>query len=173
MVMADGTVADGPYIENGDSPCGDTTWNPLLPGTDGGLRTGAYQPVPDPVFDATGNATAEAIVMPVTFFAVAVGVATNETDPQTDESTSTPTVTVSGDELSGDLSAFAAAWNNLQFNQGSPKPDGSLPGISTAVTGTFDEGTNHYTLDWASQITDGPFNNFTGVWHLEGTFQAG
>lgn len=173
MVQAEGTVADGPFIENGDSGCGDKTWNPLLPGTDGGLRTGSYQRLPDPVFDATGNANAEAIVMPVRFFAVDFGVATNESDPQTGASTSTPAVTATGGELSGDLSAFAAAWNNQQFNQGSPKPDGSSPGNTAAVTGTFDEGTNHYTLDWTSQITGGPFNNFTGVWHLEGTFEAG
>jgi len=173
MVQAEGTVADGPFIENGDSSCGDRTWNPLLPGADGGLRTGSYQPSPDPVFDATGNATAQSIVMPVPFFAVNFGVATNETDPQSGESMSAPTLTVTDGELSGDLSAFAAAWNNQQFNQGSPKPDGSSPGNTTAVTGTFDEATNQYTLDWTSLIVGGPFNNFTGVWHLEGTFEAG
>jgi hypothetical protein len=173
MVQADGTLADGPFIENGDSTCGDKTWNPMLSGTDGGLRSGAYQPQADPVFDATGNAASQAIVMPVPFFAVAFGVATNETDPQTGESTATPTLTVDGGALSGDLSAFAASWNNQEFNQGSPKPDGSLPGNTTAVTGTLDEATGRYTLDWTSLIVGGPFNNFTGVWHLEGTFVAG
>jgi hypothetical protein len=173
MVQADGTLADGPFIENGDSTCGDKTWNPLLPGTDGGLRAGAYQPQADPVFDGSGNAMSQAIIQPVPFFAVAFGVATNETDPQTGEATAAPTLTADGGALSGDLSAFAASWNNQQFNQGSPKPDGSAPGNTVAVTGTFDEATGRYTLDWTSQITGGPFNNFTGVWHLEGTFEAG
>jgi len=172
MVQADGTLADGPFIENGDSTCGDKTWNPLLPGDDGGLVTGSYQPQPDPVFDAAGNAMVEAIVMPVPFFAVDFGVSTNETDPQTGESTPTPSITSTEGALSGDLSAFAAAWNNQLFNQGSPKPDGSLPGSTSAVTGTYDEATGRYTLDWTSLIVGGPFNNFTGVWHLEGTFQA-
>lgn len=172
MVQAAGTLADGPFITNGDSTCGDTTWNVLLPGTDGGLRTGAYQPLPDPVFDAAGNAGAQAIVEPVKFFAVDFGVATNETDPQTEASTSTPTISVENGTLTGDLSAFAAAWNNQQFNQGSPKPDGTMPGNTSEVTGTYDDATQHYTLDWTSEITGGPFNTFTGVWHLEGTFEA-
>lgn len=173
MVQGEGTLADGPFIENGDSTCGDKTWNPLLPGTDGGLRTGAYQPQADPAFDATGNATSQAIVMPVLFFAVNFGVSTNETDPQTSTAAATPTLTADGGTLSGDLSAFAASWNNQLFNQGSPKPDGSAPGNTVAVSGTFDEATGAYTLDWTSQIIGGPFNNFTGVWHLEGTFEAG
>ena len=29
----------------------------------------------------------------------------------------------------GDLRAFGASWNNQNFNQGAPKPDGSTPGI--------------------------------------------
>lgn len=173
MVQAGGTVADGPFIENGDSTCGDKTWNPLLPGSDGGLRTGAYQPQPDPAFDAAGNAAAQAIVMPVPFFAVNFGVSTNETDPQTGEATSVPTITAADGALSGDLSAFAASWNNQLFNQGSPKPDGSSPGNTTAVTGTFDPATGRFTLEWTSLIVGGPFNDFTGVWHLEGTFEAG
>jgi hypothetical protein len=172
MVQAGGTLADGPFITNSDSACGDKTWNPLEPGTDGGLRTGAYQPLPDPVFDAAGNAAATAILAPVKFFAVDFGVATNEKDPQMEAAASTPAVAVENGTLTGDLSAFAAAWNNQQFNQGSPKPDDSMPGITSKVTGTFDDATKHYTLDWTSQITGGPFNNFTGVWHLEGTFEA-
>jgi hypothetical protein len=167
MAQAGGTVEDGPFVPNGDSTCGDTTWNLLLPGTDGGLRTGAYQPHPDPIFDAAGNAGASAIVMPVKFFAVDFGVATSETDSE-----AMPTMSVEDGTLTGDLSAFAAAWNNQQFNQGSPKPDGSMPGATAAVSGTFDDATKRFTLDWSSQIVGGPFNDFTGIWHLEGTFEA-
>ena len=38
--------------------------------------------------------------------------------------------------VSGDLSAFAAAWTNQQFNQGSPKPKGNRPGGTRRVTVT-------------------------------------
>jgi hypothetical protein len=27
-------------------------------------------------------------------------------------------------------------------------------------------------LEWASQIVGGAFDNFTGVWHLEGTLET-
>lgn len=170
MVQPGGTVADGPFVINGDSPCGDTTWTPLLPGTDGGLRTGAYQPHPDPAFDEAGNGTAAAITEPQAWFAVAFAIATNETDPQTGAATSLPVIEADGDELTGDLSAWAAAWNGQHFNQGAPKPGDAER--ATAPTGSFDEASGAYALDWSSEIAGGPFNGFTGVWHLEGTFSS-
>src|SRR5438874_748056 len=50
MILANGSPT-GPYLSNSDSSCSDQSYTPLQPGTDGGLRTGAYQPVPDPAFD--------------------------------------------------------------------------------------------------------------------------
>jgi hypothetical protein len=170
MVQPGGTVADGPYVINGDSPCGDKTWTPLSPGADGGLTTGGYQPQPDPAFDDGGNGTAAAITEPQTWFAVAFAIATNETDPQTGEATAVPTLTVEDGTLTGDLSAWAAAWNGQHFNQGSPKPGGAASEGTTAPTGTYDTDSGAYTLEWSSQIAGGPFDRFTGVWHLEGTF---
>jgi hypothetical protein len=73
-------------------------------------------------------------------------------------------------QLTGDVSAIAASWNNEFFNQGSPKPDGSAPGLTTPVTGTYDPDTGAFVLEWSSQIVGGPFNDFTGIWHLEGAF---
>lgn len=173
MVQGGGTMEDGPFVQNLDSSCGDKTWSPLLPGTDGGLRTGAYQPLGDPAFAADGSAASTSIIELVPFFAVGFGAGTNETDPQTGEGTTPPTITAEDGTLTGDLRAFAAAWNNQHFNQGAPKPDDSMPGLTSAPTGTYDEATGKYTLEWASEIVGGPFNSFTGVWHLEGTFESG
>jgi len=39
------------------------------------------------------------------------------------------------------------------------------------VSGTYDSKTKKFVLEWASQIVGGPFNDFTGVWHFEGTFE--
>lgn len=171
MVQSGGELDEGPFVPNGDSPCGDTTYTPLRPGADGGLLTGEHQPHPEPPFDDDGNGAASAITEPQPWFAVAFSLATNPVDPQTGEEVGPPTIQVEDGRLTGDLRALAAAWNGQHFNQGSPKPDGSMPGNTRDVTGEFDPDTGAFTLRWSSQIVGGPFNNFTGVWHLEGTFE--
>jgi hypothetical protein len=74
--------------------------------------------------------------------------------------------------LSGDLRAWEATWNKQDFNQGSPKPDGSTPKLTTPAHGTYDATTGAFVLEWTSTIVGGPFNEFTGSWHLTGTFRA-
>ncbi|HLF41213.1 MAG TPA: hypothetical protein VI854_07040 [Acidimicrobiia bacterium] len=172
MIQPDGKPGDGPYVPNGDSPCGDKTFSPILPGDAGGLITGEFQPQVEPPFDEGGNGLASAMTKPTPFFAVTFANATNEKDPQTGKTTSTPKIVNEGGKLSGDLSAFAAAWNKQHFNQGAPKPGGDRPGLTSGPEGTYDEATGAYMLEWSSLIQGGPFNNFTGVWHLEGTFEA-
>ena len=173
MVQSGGTVADGPFLPNGDSTAGDQTYTLLEPGTDGGLVTGGFQPDPDPAYDDAGNALADAIITPTPFFGVGFSLSTNEEDPQTGEAVDPVSVTNDDGTLSGQTSAVSASYSNQAFNQGAPKPDGSSPGQTTEVTGTYDEATGVYTLEWASQIVGGPFDGFTGVWHLEGTLAAG
>ena len=161
MLQPGGTLEGGPYIENFDSVCTDTTFSGLSAGTDGGLITGDWQPAPDPAYDDDGNALAAAVFQPVLFFAVDFGGAT---DPEE----AVPMLTATGGELSADLAAFTAYYGGDSFNQGAPKPDGS----GDAPTGTIDPETGAYVLDWTSQITGGAFNEFVGDWHLEGTFTA-
>ena len=170
MIQPGGNPSAGPFVQNTDSSCADKTYTPLSPGSDGGLVTGGFQPQPDPPFDGTGGGKAGRIAAPTKFYGVNFATATNPTDPQTGTKVAAPSVTVDGGKLSGDVRAFAAAWNNQHFNQGAPKPDGSTPGTTSGPTGTYDAATGHYVLEWTSQIVGGPFNNFTGKWHLEGTF---
>ncbi len=173
MVSSGGTVAAGPYVPNADSTCtGDTAYSPLSPGTDGGLVTGSYQEQPDPPFDATQNGLAGGIVKPLKFFGVDFAASTNPTDPESGDAVPAPSIAVADGTLSGAVAAMTVAWNGQQFNQGAPKPDGSSPGITVAPTGTYDPATGKYVLEWASQIVGGPFDGYTGVWHLEGTFKA-
>lgn len=173
MVQPGGEPASGPYVDNGDSPCADDSYTPLRPGSDGGLRTGEHQPHPDPAFDGSGNALADRITQPQSFFGTRFSTATNPVDPQTGTQVGPPQVGHDGaGNLTGDLRAFAAAWNGQHFNQGSPKPDGSRPSNTAGPTGTYDPDTGRYTLRWSSRIQGGPFDNFTGVWHLEGTFES-
>lgn len=169
MIQPGGSKS-GPFVSNNDSPCSDKSYTALRPGSDGGLVTGAYQAQPEPPFDSSGNGRSARITAPQRFYGVDFATATNPTDPQTGTKVPRPEIHVDGTKLTGDVRAFAAAWNNQHFNQGAPKPDGSTPGTTAPPSGTIDPETGAFTLEWTSLIQGGPFNNFTGLWHLEGTF---
>jgi hypothetical protein len=168
MVTPTGQVGRGPYVGNADSSCHDKTVTVLAAGSDGGVRLASYQSQPSPAFTTGGDSTSSSIVAPVAFFAVKFGVSTNAKDPQTGAAVPAPKATREGTKLTVDLQAWSVGWNHQEFNQGAPKP-----GTSTApATGTLDPATGAYTLDWTSKIKGGPFNGFTGVWHLTGTFHS-
>ncbi|MEV6773413.1 hypothetical protein AB0N05_32755 [Nocardia sp. NPDC051030] len=198
MAQPGGTPEQGPYMPNGDSPAQGGATTLLEPGTAGGLRVGAFQSEPKPGF-AHGNSLSASITKPTKFFAVEFGISTNPVDPQTQREVSPPTVTREGDKLTANLASWAASWNDQEFNQGAPKPP-ERQGAQVAgaeqvqkvwdfvahewfdrpksdatqgpsATGTYDPGTRHFTLQWTSLIVGGPFNGFTGVWHLEGVFE--
>jgi hypothetical protein len=172
MIQPGGSAAGGPFMSNNSSACADKTYTELTPGKDGGLSTAAFQPQPDPPFDAGNGGTADRITLPKEFFGAKFATATNQTDPQTSLGTTLPVITHDGNgKLSGDTRAFAAAYQGQHFNQGAPKPDGSTPGATTPMSGTYDAATKKFTMEWASTIVGGPFNNFTGKWHFEGTFE--
>jgi hypothetical protein len=169
----------GEPLENNNSPLADTDYTPLLPGTDGGLQSFEYQPRPSPAFDGpvvagkeTGNALASAIMQPQSFFGWNFSVVTEESDPQAAATDPRPQIVDDNGQLSGQITAWAVGWNGQWFNQGSPKPDPAepYPEGTTALSGTYDEATGHYVLEWQSLIVGGNFNTFRGFWHLEGTF---
>jgi len=199
MLQPRGNPKNGPYMVNADSPADGGQATLLQPGTSGGLRTGGYQSQPTPAFDGGGNSMADAITAPTKFFGVKFSISTNETDLQTKTKVAPPTVLDNNGKLTADLSSWAASWNNQNFNQGAPKPVSSTqaqaPGQEQAqrawdwvsqkwleaapkstvtgggATGTYDAKTGAFVLEWTSYIDGGPFNGFTGLWHLEGTFE--
>jgi hypothetical protein len=172
LVLAGGTREKGPFFPNPSSKA--TTYTLLRPGSDGGLRTGIYQPAPTPPFSGSGDALAGRIIAPQRFALIQYSVQTSPKDPQTGADVPAPSISVSPDgKLTGQLQAFAAQWNKQSFNVGSPKPDGSFPGLTSPVTGTYDAATRAFTLEWTSQIVGGAFNNFSAFWHFEGTFEPG
>lgn len=198
MVQPGGTPEQGPYMPNGDSPAQGGATTLLEPGTAGGLRTGGYQSEPKPGF-AQGNSLSASITKPTRFFAVEFGISTNPLDPQTQRSVAPPTVTRTGDTLTANLASWAASWNDQEFNQGAPKPPekqgaqvagaeqvrkvwdfvaqrwfdqpNSDAAQGPSATGSYNAATRAFTLQWTSLIVGGPFNGFTGVWHLEGVFE--
>jgi hypothetical protein len=142
--------AKSTYFANPYSSDADKTYTLVSAGTDGGLRTGALQPPPSPAFDAKGNSLAGRIIRPTNFTGISLGLVTVGT---------APSISVSAGRLSGQLTGFTAEWNKLSFKQG-----------SSDVSGTYNAKTHAYVLTWKSVISGGPFNGFTGSWHLQGKF---
>ncbi len=200
MLQPGANIDTGPYMVNADSSADGGQATLLQPGTAGGFRSGGYQSEPTPAFDTGGNSNAAAITTPTKFFGVKFSISTNPVDPQTQTKVAPPTVELKGDKLVADMSSWAASWNNQNFNQGSPKPvsntQAKAPGQAQAqrvwdwvsnkwldsapaptvsgsgATGTFDAKTGAFVLQWTSLIVGGPFNGFTGLWHLQGSFRA-
>lgn len=199
MLQPGGDLESGPFMINANSPADGGQATLLEPGTSGGLRTGGYQSEPTPPFDAANNTLADAITKPTRWFNVDFSISTNPVDPQTQTKVAPPTVINRDGKLTADLSAWAASWNKAEFNQGAPKPVlstgakaagqeeveqvydyvarrflESAPKATVSgdgATGTFDATTGRFVLEWSSLIEDGPFNSFTGLWHLEGVFE--
>ena len=169
MIEPGGTLS-GPFLSNSNSACANESYTLLSPGTARGLSTAAYQPNPSPSFDSHGNGRANSITQPQEFFGVDFSLSTNSTDPQTGLGVSAPSISNSGGTLSGNVEAISVGWNDQNFNQGSPKPGGTKPGLTSGPTGTYNAASGAFTLNWSSLIVGGPFNSFTGLWHLQGTF---
>jgi hypothetical protein len=170
MIFPNGNVTTGKFFDNPDSTCANKEYTLAVPGVRGGLVTGKYQPNPAPAFNAQGGALADSIVEPQSFTAIDFSIATNEKDPQTGLTVPPPTISVDKGKLSGQVEAWSASWNKLYFNQGSPKPNGSRPGLTQPLSGTYNPKTRAFVITWTSQVVGGPFNGFTGLWHLAGTF---
>ena len=58
-------------------------------------------------------------------------------------------------------------WVAERFLEAAPEATVSGDG----ATGTYDPETGAFVLEWTSYIEGGPFNGFTGLWHLEGVFE--
>jgi hypothetical protein len=101
---------------------------------------------------------------------VSLSLSTQSSDLQTRRSVSTPSITVSGSRVAGNLEAVSAMWRWININQGSPKPGGGRPGLTSPVSGHYNQKTHRYSMTWTSQIVQGPFVGFIGEWHLEGMF---
>jgi hypothetical protein len=199
MLQPGGNASSGPYMKNADSPADGGLATLLRTGAAGGLRTGGYQSQPTPAFDPDGNSLADAIMAPTKFFGVKFSISTNRVDLQTKTTVAPPMVWLEDGKITADLSAWSASWNNQNFNQGAPKPvlstGAKAPGQAQAdrvwdwvsqkwlnsapkptvngadATGTYNPNTRAFVLEWTSLIVGGPFNGFTGFWHIQGVYQ--
>jgi hypothetical protein len=170
LIFPNGNVSTGRFFANPDSLCSNKTYTLLQSGRDGGLVTGLYQPGPKREFSPQGGALARAIISPLSFTEVNLSVATSRIDPQSGRRVPPPAIDERDGRLSGQVEAWSAYWNFLDLNQGSPKPGGRRPGLTRALSGSYDATTRSFTMTWTSAVVGGPFNGFTGYWHLVGTF---
>jgi hypothetical protein len=154
------------YFPNPDSRAANKSYTLGRAGRDGGLATGRFQSHPSPPFDKKGNARANLIIQPEPYTQIRFSVATLKRDPQSKKTVSVTSARVSGRNLTVNVPGYTAEWNRQYFNQGAPKPDGS----GSPASGKYNAKTKHFTLSWTSKIRGGPFNGFSGFWHLEGTF---
>jgi hypothetical protein len=165
MILPGGTDK---YFANSDSRASDKTYTLFRTGQEKGLKLGAFQQPPEPAFSSDGFALSRRIVLPETFAGIDFSISTAATDAQTGQKATAPRLYATGRRLSGDLRAWTAEWNKIYFNQGAPKPNGTFPGFTKPVNGTYDKKTHKYEISWYSLIVGGPFNGFTGYWHLQG-----
>lgn len=173
MVYPGGNQRRGPFFNNPNSASLDKTYTLFRRGIDKGLRTGSFQPQPNPAFADNGFALANRIVRPLPFAGIRFSLSTSTPDAQGGTRVGVPRIWVDGRKLGGDLRAFTASWNKIYFNQGSPKPNGRYVGATRPVRGTYDPKTRRYSISWVSQIVGGPFNDFAGYWRFEGRFVPG
>ncbi|MEA2143949.1 MAG: hypothetical protein QOI64_2379 [Solirubrobacteraceae bacterium] len=158
----------GGLFRNPDSTASNKTYTLGTPGTDGGLATGRFQSHPDPPFDSKGNARAKKILKPQSFTSIRFSVATIKQQPGSSATAAVTTARVRDGKLTVNVPGWTAEWNKQYFNQGAPKPNGE----GSPATGTYSSKSKRFVLEWRSKVVGGPFNGFTGFWHLEGTFKA-
>jgi hypothetical protein len=157
------------YFQNSSSKAPNKGYTYLSPGTERGLELGHYQRPPKPAFNrSNGNALVKSITKPQSFVGINFSISTAPTSAQGGGATPAPSLILRGNKLTGNFSAWTAEWNKTYFNQGAPKPGGSYPGLTEPVTGTYNSKTHAFTITWYSLIVGGPFNGFTGFWHLQG-----
>jgi len=142
-----GTPSGG-FFSNPYSKDANKTYTTFLSGGGGGIRTDVAQNAPSPAFDSHGNSLANSIITPTNFTGIRFGVIT----------TLQPKFLLSGHRITGYLRHLYAQWNKQTFYQGS------------IVHGTYRRRSHHYTLTWHTEVHGGPFDGYTGYWHLQGTF---
>ena len=158
----------GGWFRNPDSTARDKSYTLGTPGKEGGLATGRFQSHPDPPFDSKGNARVNKILKPQSFTSIRFSVATIKKQKGSSDTASVTTARVNGRKLTVNVEGWTAEWNRQYFNQGAPKPNGA----GSPATGTYNSKTKRFVLEWRSKVVGGPFNGFTGFWHLEGKFKA-
>jgi hypothetical protein len=141
-----GTPSGG-FFSNPYSKDSNKTYTTFVSGVGGGIHAGVAQNAPSPAFDSHGNSLANSIITPTSFTGIRFGVIT----------TVPPTFYVSGNQLSAHIRNLYAEWNKQTFRQG---------GI---VSGTYSSRTHQYSLTWQTKVHGGPFDGYTGYWHLQGT----
>jgi hypothetical protein len=141
-------LPSGGYFDNPYSALSNKTYTAVASSASGGISTASAQPAPNPAFDSHGNSLASSIIRPTSFTGIKFGVTT----------TVVPSFYVSGSKLTAYIRHLYAQWNKQTFLQGA------------IAFGTYNSRTHAYSLTWQAVVHGGPFDGYTGHWHLQGTF---
>jgi hypothetical protein len=141
-------LPNGGFFKNPYSKDANKSYTLISSSASGGIRSGVAQKAPSPAFSSHGNSLANSIINPTNFTGILFGVVT----------TVPPTFTVSGNKLTASIRHLYAQWNKQTFLQGN------------IAYGTYNSHTHAYSLSWHTEVNGGPFDGYTGYWHLQGTF---
>jgi hypothetical protein len=109
--------------------------------------TGKYQPNPSPAFNTPrGERLAVTSSQPQVFTAIDFSIATNKPGPPEGQSVPAPKIIDTNGKLSGQVEAWSAPGTSCTSTRGRPSPDGSHPGLTKPLTGTYNAKT-HAFLD--------------------------
>jgi hypothetical protein len=178
-------TADGPsnpagYFVNPSSPAADQSYTPLVNGTQG-VTLKTIIPLASPAFDGSGNSLTNTLLTPEPFAGVnfsayvpkntakkakfgkkglvlEIAKDKNATDPIT----------------SADFTGWTIAWggdSNYATPGSTPDVDGgNLTGSVTWTNPKKHKLGGTIALTWSSPISEPPFQAYTAVWQLQGTY---
>jgi hypothetical protein len=168
------------YFVNPSSPAADQSYTPLVNGTQG-VELNAAQPIASPAFDGSGNSLTNTILTPEAFAGVNFSAyVTKNTAKKAKFGKKGLILQIVKDSnvtdpiSSADFTGWTIAWGG-DPNYATPgsTPDingGNLTGSVTWLNAKKHKLGGTITLNWSSTISEPPFQAYTAVWQLEGTY---
>lgn len=170
------------YFVNPSSPAADQTYTPVVNGTQGIKLGTPVQGLASPAFDGGGNSLTNTILKPVPFAGVNFSAFTAvNTDKKTKNGKKGLWIKVAGGKsatvavTSADFSGWTIAYGGDSKYSTPGATSDVLAGGNLTGSLTWKDPKNKalggsIILNWSSQITEPPFQPFTAVWQLQGTY---
>jgi|CZKG01.1.fsa_nt_gi hypothetical protein len=174
------TANPAAYFINPSSPAADQSYTPLVNGTQG-VELNTAQPLASPPFDGGGNSLTNTILTPEPFAGVnfSAYVTVNPTKKAKfgkkglilevgKDKNATDAITAA------DFTGWTIAWGG-DSKFATPGSTANVDGGNLTGTITWTNPSKHnlggkIALNWSAQINEPPFQAYTAVWQLQGTY---